>query len=450
MDRKELFNIWAPQEGEVWTKFAKPALFIHADNATKGQNSVANIPLDIWQMKNNQTAFIVDLPGATSVETGLGLTKIGYKPIPLYNGVHEPKNGDLRNAVDNTAIINALVAGSDTLQYTSFSADPPPAFLLDSNRNPKLSSMENIYDNRWNVDTDDMPNAAYMKVRGISRVLIWSDGNVRDDLIPIINSYHDAGITIATYIDGKINYERTRLVSSNTTANELFGHENAVKIPQVLPQVREAVRNFENARFGLLVVTAIALFNLFGMFFINTEPLLWTAPSIMWMTYLWIPEILGDIIAIGLTISYISLFLLSCKRRSLMRVAFVLLGVDFLVFYAYAVFYGIVAFTGHSFIYGLLVFVPPAVLSRLLIKGNAACRTLEEVSDSDYSTALDHIDDNFDNGSTPGLFHPRPRRRFFRFYRTTNYRRPSYRGYGGYGGTGRGGYGGGGFGGFGG
>jgi len=432
MDKKQRFCIWSPNEGYTWTKFAKPALFAHAEEASGRRVYEADIPLDIRQRSNNETAIIVDLPSVTGVEAGLGLAKIGFRPIPLYNGIHEIKNGGLQSAVDNTAIIDALVDGANILRYTDIPANAPPAFLLDAKREAKIPDAEDMYDNRWSVELDDMPDAVYMKEQGISRVIVWTDREMQDDLNLIVNSYLDAGIEIVTYINGKIEHEKRGECSVNMEEK-----------PGISTETKEAVRKFENARFGLLLVVILAAINLVGMFFVNEEPLLWTAPSIMWLTYLWVSEIVGDLIAITLSVAYFVLYLSSHKRRNLMLIALALFAFDALVFYVYAFYYGIVAFTGYSLGYGLVVFSLPVILSTLLITGAVAHKKLEKVSDEEYLTSLDHIDGNLNDGNGSGYVGPR--RRVFRSYRGAN-----YRGYGGYGGTGRGGYGGGGYGGFGG
>ena len=449
MDRKQLFSDWTPNEGYMWTKFAKPALFVHAEDVEARQIQAADIPLEIRQFNDNNTAVIVDLPSAKSVESGLGLAKIGFRPIPLYNGIHEIKNGGLRNIIDNTDIINALVAGANILKNITINAKAAPAFLIDSNRDKKLDDTENMtdmYDNRWNVDLDDMPSDDYMKEQGILRVVVWSDGDIQDDLKPIIENYRNAGINIVTYINGQITHENPEKSQTAPAVD--------MKNPEVLSVIRQAAREFENARFGLLIVVILAAFNLIGMFFVNEEPFLWIAPCIMWLTYLWVPESLGDIIALAISGVYFGLYLASHKKRNLLPIACAIFAFDVTVFYIYVLYYGIIAFTGYSFFYGIIVFIPPIVLLSLLIKGAVAYKQLEKISDEDYSAALDHIDGYFDDdddrGDGGGYRNFVPRRRIFRPYRSVNYRG----GFGGYGGTGRsgggyrGGYGG--YGGFGG
>ena len=431
MDKKEVFSLWAADEAYVWTKFAKPALFVHTEGVRSRHIYETDIPFEIRELCNKKTAIIVDLPGATGVEIGLGLAQAGFRPVPLYNGIHETKTNGLEHVVDNEPIINALVGGARHLRYTSIPQNAPPAFLLDTNRDITHLDAKDMYDNRWQVDPDDMPDASYMKAQGISSVLIWTENVIRDDVSPIISSYREASIEIWTYINNELKKKAVKINEASTS-----------KSPAVSTEMKEAARKFENARFGLLLVLILAVINLIGMFFVNAEPFLWIAPCIMWLTYLWIPELMGDVIAIAMTAAYLLLFLLSKQQRNLIVAAFILFLLDVLVFYIYVLYYGIAAFTGFSFGYGLIVFIPPIIFLVLLAGGTAAYPKLTNISKPAYLAALNDIDGNPAENSH--VWRARPRGRF-RPRRT-----PSYRGFGGYGGTGQGGYGGGGFGGFGG
>jgi len=434
MDKKQLFDDWAPRDGYVWTKFAKPALFVHTDSVSGRQVYEAEIPWDIRKFRGGGTAIIVDLPGVSGVETGLGLAQSGFRPVPLYNGIHEVKNGGLRDAVDNTAIINALKTGVNALKYTDMHTNAPPAFLLDADRDTPILDAEDVYDNRWNVDLDDMPDAAYMKEHGITRVLVWTDSALQNDLNHIINNYLSADIEVVTYSNRLLSTVERKMI------------DDTPEKPKISHEIKEAVRKFENARFSLLLVLILMGINLFGMFLVNEEPLLWTAPSIMWLTYLWVPEIVGDVIALAMFAVYAWLYLASSHKRELLRVGCTVFGIDVAVFYVYALYYGLVSFTGYSFMYGLVVFVPPIVLLSLLFIGVGEYSKIKNMRDDEYLAVIDHIDypdPNDGNGGVNTMIGPR--RRFFRPFRGAN-----YRGFGGYGGTGRGGYGGGGYRGFGG
>ena len=448
MDKKELFNLWAPQEGHVWTRFAKPALFVHTSAADAVRVSASSAPIYLRQFNMGDTAVIIDLPSDMGIREGLGLANAGFRPITLYNGIHEPKNGGLSHVVDNTAIISALAGGADTLRYAHVRANAAPVFLLDANRDNYPA--EGMYDNRWAVDTDDMPDAAYMKAHGINRVILWSEGAVKNDINEILNEYHMADISVMIYADGQAAAYIARPKQDSFEPVSAV-HQSPLEA-QINPDTKEAIRKFENARFALLVAIGLAGFNLIGMFFINEEPLLWTVPCIMWLTYLWVSEPVGDAIAIIMTLSYFTLYWFSQQKRILLPIAAALFGFDVLVYFIYVISYGVMAFTGYSFEYGLIVWIPPIIILVFLVKGAIMYKQTDDISDDDYCVYLDHIDG--ETSSRLGTRQFRPRRRL-RFYRGARYR-GGFRGYGGgyrgYGGTGRGGYGGGfgGYGGFGG
>ena len=439
MDSKSLFKTWAPNEGQRFTEFAKPALFVHVDAFTYFHDGrrleVPSIPMDLVQLHNNQTAIIVDFPSALGVENGIGLAKIGFRPVPLYNGIHETKIGGLTEVVENLPIIDALVAGSRILKDLEISADAPPAFLLDYNRDKEVTSIEGMYDNRWSVGLDDMPDAIYMREAGIKRLVIWTEGDVCQDLAPIIDSYRDLGIEVINFGYGKMPdqvSDHSAIVASSPTENQhqddfepISENEEKKSSSTVSEMMQGRIRDFENARFNLLLITILAFVNLFFMFIVNDEPILWTAPSLMWLTYLWVNYTLANIIALMIPIIYLILYLLAQKKRHLIIAALIFFSVDLVVFYLYALDYGLLAFAGGSFAYALLVFILPLAFLLYLVKGARAWKLLQGTTYPEYLKFLDDLDDQLQGGGTRVAT-----RRHFR----------GYRGYRGYGGSGNGGY----------
>jgi len=427
MNGKEVFTVWTPTGSSgtsKWTKFVKPALFVHINEFKFYGNSinVPNVPAELAELCDDNTAIIADLPGAFGVENGLALAKHGYIPIPLYNGIHEKNIGELKEAVDNAPIVDALATGADFLRRIEIKYTAPPVFLLDYNREKEIADSHDIYDNRWSIDIDDMPDEKYMTSSGISRVIVWTAGEMRKDLQPIADSYHDAGIEVITFNNGQAVFYEPQ--PTNTQSSPSATAEAKL--------LQENIRKFENARFGLMLITLMAFINLFFMFFVWEEPLVWTAPTVMWLTYLWVPEIVGDVIAVALSFGYLALYLLSQKRRNLMVTALIVFGVETAVLYIYALQYGVAAYTGYSMPYGLLVFGLPLAFLTPLIMGAVSQDKLKDVHDIEYFASLDRLDETYD---APGTHIHVRRRRHFR----------GFRGYGGYGGSGRGGYSGGGY-----
>jgi len=432
MNGKDLFNIWASPDptlaAERWTRFAKPALFVRANEYSYITRTIQTpeIPMELVMRLTADTAFIVDLPGAEGVEAGLGLAKLGARPVPLYNGIHETKIGGLNEVVENAPIIGALASGADILAGLELAADAPPAFLLDYNRNREVLSTFSMYDNRWSIDIDDMPEAAYAKANGLRRIIVWTKGELQQDLRPIVDSYSDMGIETLMFSEGRL----TKIQPTETATEP----KEDPAVAAAAKELQENVRKFENGRFGLLLIAIMTIVNFLFMFFGNEAPILWTTPTVMWLTYLWVPEIVGDIIATALTASYIALYFLSQRRRNLMPIALGAIGAETFILFVYAIWYGgLAAFSGDSFLYGLIVFGLPFVFLVFLVKGAKAEAILRDVSEAEYFASLDTLDDSY----LP------PEERHLVVHRRRHFR--GFRGFGGYGGSGRGGYGGGGY-----
>lgn len=90
MINKDIFRLWAPV-GAKWVDWVRPVPFISINENSK-EYAIENIEIEnINYLTDFQkdTAIIVDLDGNRSIEEGLGLAKIGYRPIPVYNGTNE-------------------------------------------------------------------------------------------------------------------------------------------------------------------------------------------------------------------------------------------------------------------------------------------------------------------------------------------------------------------------
>jgi len=482
MNSKDLFKSWAPSEAYEWTKFAKPALFVHEREVSFARQrlEMPEIPDVLLQYCSNGTAFIVDLPGAASVGGGLALARLGYRPVPLYNGIHERNIGGLRPVIDNQPIVDGLYDGVNVLESLVIENSAPPAFMLDYKRNDETAYTFGMYDNRWSIELDDMPTPEYMRNAGIIQVVIWTNRALNTDLLPILDSYHDAGIELSIFCNEQVAFVENPVrwkAGGGSFGDSSFGNSAFANAPlgnggnafdgnplgsggspfggsplggstsgdtgsagtEADPRatlLREEVRKFENGRFALMLIAGMALVNFVFMFFFIERPILWTAPSIMWVTYLWIPEILGDGIAIAMTIAYLVFYFLSQRKRILMRVALIVFGIDVGLFFMYVLYYGVADFAGGSMFYGLVVFGFPVFCLIIIIRGAMAFEKLRDINDTEYYTSLDNLDGIVAGGVVDEWgYRPVVRRRHFR----------GFRGYGGYGGSGRGGYRGGGY-----
>lgn len=188
-DNLNTYKAWAPEDS-VWSQWAKPVLFIH-------QAHVNDKPMDIPELKwiqsmNRQTMIIADLPGVSGVIESLALARLGYRPVPLYNGVDGRAPSMI---VQVCGIVTTLFMGVEQLMSFSVRPDAPPVFMLDSNRMNGSGKMPGTYDNRWCVFPQDMPSAAFLTKEGIRRIIVRSSG-IQNDLSHILHRYQEDGIEI--------------------------------------------------------------------------------------------------------------------------------------------------------------------------------------------------------------------------------------------------------------
>ena len=91
MDSEAVFREWAVEC--VWSPWVKPVLFAHLTSdiifRALGDTTGEVTPTEVGGVPRatGTTAVVVDLPGASSITTGLALVDLGYRPIPVYNSV---------------------------------------------------------------------------------------------------------------------------------------------------------------------------------------------------------------------------------------------------------------------------------------------------------------------------------------------------------------------------
>ena len=108
-DNYNTYRIWAP-DNALWTQWAKPVLFL---------------PAVKWApYGDGRTALFVDLPGKRGVLEGLALAQMGYRPVPLYNGVYGADKWSM--AVDVTSVAETLYQGADYLSCLHIRPDARP------------------------------------------------------------------------------------------------------------------------------------------------------------------------------------------------------------------------------------------------------------------------------------------------------------------------------------
>ncbi|WOO37273.1 hypothetical protein R2R35_01910 [Anaerocolumna sp. AGMB13020] len=189
-DNLRVYKIWAPMD-TLWVEWAKPVLFA---NAPRSNYFSLNIPKIEWISEAaKDTMIILDLPAGEGVETSLALAQLGYRPVPLYNGVYGPNNSDMIVKVEH--LVSALYRGAEILSTLQLEATAPPVFMLDSNRMEGSGKKPGKYDNRWCVFPQDMPSASYVKENGIRKVIVRGD-EIKNDLSHILKRYQEQNIKV--------------------------------------------------------------------------------------------------------------------------------------------------------------------------------------------------------------------------------------------------------------
>ena len=193
MRGKEIYKIYAPN-GAKWIEWVRPVPFVAID--TYNRKPIANF-LDrkaMFLKKYQQdTAIFIDLPEKESIELGIGLANMGYRPIPVFNGTDEQQGSQ---ATANTYLIEScLINGSEKLKNIKLENDANPAFLLDSYRTNRYRAKESIFDNSWDLYKQDIPSAEYFKQNGITKIIVVGN-TIQRDLKKIFLKFQEKRIDI--------------------------------------------------------------------------------------------------------------------------------------------------------------------------------------------------------------------------------------------------------------
>lgn len=194
MIAREIFKIWAPSEAK-WTEWVRPVPFIALDKHTKTNEFYDwSIPTINYISENTKdTAIIIDIPGYESIKEGIALTKLGFRPIPIYNGTNEQEGAI--STVNNHIIEPALIWGAEELQKIKIENDAPPTFLLDSNRMHRHKMNLSVFDNSWDIYHQDLPSAHYFKNNKIKKIIVRGE-KIQNDLKKILYQFQKENIQI--------------------------------------------------------------------------------------------------------------------------------------------------------------------------------------------------------------------------------------------------------------
>ena len=194
MTAKDVFKVWAPT-GVKWVDWVRPVQFMALDDNFKTYEvSEFLIPtINYINKVSEDTAIIVDLEGDESIKEGIALAKIGFRPIPIYNGT-DPQEGAMAT-VDNNIVESGLIKGAIELVKINIPDNAPPAFLADSNRMHRFKMNDSIFDNSWDIYPQDIPSAKYFLENGINKIIIVGK-KVENDLAKILYKFQQEGIEI--------------------------------------------------------------------------------------------------------------------------------------------------------------------------------------------------------------------------------------------------------------
>ena len=194
----DVYKAFVPKENK-WSNWVRPVPFINIGMGKKNysynfkEQHVFHSNDENMKLFLEDTAVIVDMPGASSINASMNLVREGFRPIPIYNGIIEEENS--KSVVDNQTVSAGLLWMAKELFNINISDDAMPAFLLDSNRLLQYKSKISVYDNSWDVYRQDMPSAEYLKNNYVKRILLISE-RISGDLRKILLNYRKAGIDI--------------------------------------------------------------------------------------------------------------------------------------------------------------------------------------------------------------------------------------------------------------
>lgn len=204
LTKDEIHRIWSPPQA-VWTRWVKPVLFAFMDGRFDVHPAQA-IGFELaWVPAPETTAIIVDLASERGVTWGIELARLGYRPIPIYNGLPFPVNEKMSapetrstSTVEVEPILAALYREAETLEQLQLSPDAPPAFLLDADRGrARVRPSPGIFDNRSVCFETDFPSAAFLLSHSIRQaIVVQKNSKIARDLTPTLLSWQRAGIEI--------------------------------------------------------------------------------------------------------------------------------------------------------------------------------------------------------------------------------------------------------------
>ena len=218
MTGKEIYKIFAPQNTK-WTEWVRPVPFVGIDTYNrKSTRILSDKKITFIDGYYNDTVIFIDLPNIESIEFGISLANIGYRPIPIFNGTDEQDNSP---STTNTYLVEeGLIIGAEKLKNIKIKEDANPEFLLDNHRLNRYRKSEKIFDNSWDLYGQDIPSYKYFKDNNIDKIIVIGE-RIEKDLRKIFFKFQNANIKF--YItDG---YSPLKQVNLKKTLKERFEKE---------------------------------------------------------------------------------------------------------------------------------------------------------------------------------------------------------------------------------
>jgi len=191
MTGKEIYEIYAPKNVK-WTEWVRPVPFVGIDIYNRKKIRLINDKkIGFINEYKKDTAIFVDLPNIESIEYGISLAQIGYRPIPIFNGVDEQINS--QSTTSSYLVEEGLISGAEKLKKIKIDNNANPVFILDSNRLNRYRKNESIFDNSWDLYGQDIPSYNYFKDNGINKIIVIGE-KINRDLRKIFFKFQDVGI----------------------------------------------------------------------------------------------------------------------------------------------------------------------------------------------------------------------------------------------------------------
>ena len=218
MKGKEIYKIYAPIDTK-WTQWIRPVPFVAIDNYNrKPATNWLDRKVMFLNRYEQDTAICIDLRAKESIEFGIALAYLGYRPIPIFNGPDEQEGA--KATTDTYIVENHLINGSKKLKNIKLENDANPVFLLDSSRINRYREKESVFDNSWDLYKQDIPSAQYFKNNKIEKIIVIGN-EVQRDLRKIFFEFQDAGIEF--YLTN--GYSSTQKIKLKKTLREKFEKE---------------------------------------------------------------------------------------------------------------------------------------------------------------------------------------------------------------------------------